>query len=708
MQRIRYICRQFGTAVMVILLTGMMPAPVVFADDAAPADPTTSTATTTTPDNGPTGPDAATYSYNAGTGLWENDYYTYNPSTKETVPKTPLDCTYNPDTSQWDTTMWQFNSTTGAYEDVPVSLPVCPANATLHGGPDTTAATAGTTPSTPAADQTTDPTIDPAVTPAPVNTQSQIAAPADATPVPTPAPATTNTDTTNNGTVSDATSAGLTNTIDSNANSGSSSVVNNDTVGSVGTGNASAAANIVNLLQSQASFAGSGLTTFTANIQGDVSGDLVIDPSVLGQSNTANPVNLANATLTNTANGSITNNINLAATSGDATARNNDNVGSVTTGGANAVADVINMINSVVAANQSFLGVINIYGNYTGDILMPVDSLNALLGTTDSGTNSNASTAVNNSDTVNVANNVALNALTGSATASNNDSVGSVNTGNAMTNLTILNLTGHQVIAANSLLVFVNVLGKWVGLIMDAPAGTTSAALGGGVTNNAVLAANTQLTNTGTYGITNNITANATTGNASAVNNDNVGSVSTGNATASANIANLFNSNFSLSNWFGILFINVFGNWHGNFGVKHAAPVIAPITSGLSGPASGVATTLSNVKVFAFVPKAAPSGGSGGNGTSGNNTMMLAPLMSTDGSGPSGSVTDTTGLEKTSAVLGAASVKPAKPQASLQSANTGFNPSTLLIALAAVGFGFVGIERVRSSLRSRQTTTSGK
>jgi hypothetical protein len=67
---------------------------------------------------------------------------------------------------------------------------------------------------------------------------------------------------------------------------------------------------------------------------------------------------------------------------------------------------------------------------------------------------------------------------------SRNTQADSAKTGDATSNLTLLNLTGHNVIAENAVLVFVNVFGKWVGLIMDAPQGATSAVLGGGVSSN--------------------------------------------------------------------------------------------------------------------------------------------------------------------------------------------------------------------------------
>jgi hypothetical protein len=145
----------------------------------------------------------------------------------------------------------------------------------------------------------------------------------------------------------------------------------------------------------------------------------------------------------------------------------------------------------------------------------------------------------------------------------------------------VLNLTGRQVDAKDSLLVFVNVLGKWVGMIVNAP-GSTAAAFGSGVVNNNVnLSSTTNVNNTGS--ITNNIDVNAVSGNASVTGNTKAGDATSGNATASANIANVSTSTFKLSDWFGVLFINVYGTWIGSFGVNTAAGTVVPL-SGMALP----------------------------------------------------------------------------------------------------------------------------
>ena len=180
----------------------------------------------------------------------------------------------------------------------------------------------------------------------------------------------------------------------------------------------------------------------------------------------------------------------------------------------------------------------------------------------------------------------------------NNTSAGNATTGTASTNAVIFNLTGHNIVASNSLLVFVNVLGKWVGVIVDAPTGATAAALGSGVTSNSV-APNLVIDATNSTQLTNNINLSSKSGNASVSGNTKAGNATTGNATASANVANISGSEVSTSGWFGVLFINVFGSWFGSFGINTAAGDAAAIQPQDSGLGGGTNTP---PRVMEFIP----------------------------------------------------------------------------------------------------------
>lgn len=410
---------------------------------------------------------------------------------------------------------------------------------------------------------------------------------------------TTGVDSTTTGTAN----TGVTNTTDvttgvqSAGTSGNAKVQGNQTTGGATSGDANTDATVINSVHSTVD-GGSGVATFSYDVNGNVVGDITLTGSG-SQANASSTTDLNNATnVTNKT--TLNNDVDLSATSGSATVQGNESTGSATTGSANTVANILNLINTIIAANQSFVGTINIYGNLDGDILISPEFIPQLIAS-NSGTvisSSNLALAMNTNDDNTIVNNVNLSATSGNASVSGNESQGGATTGSAQTNLTILNLTGHQVTAANSLLVFVNVLGTWVGMIVDAP-GATAAMLGNGVvsdTTNVSSVAN--LANTSS--ITNNVTLAAKTGDATVDGNESAGNATSGNATASANIANISTSTFNLTGWFGVLYINVFGKWLGSFGVNTAAGTIQPLT-GMAVPDKSATIAAPNLR-FGFVP----------------------------------------------------------------------------------------------------------
>jgi hypothetical protein len=104
--------------------------------------------------------------------------------------------------------------------------------------------------------------------------------------------------------------------------------------------------------------------------------------------------------------------------------------------------------------------------------------------------------------------------------------------------------------------------------------------------------------------ITNNVNVNAQSGDASAERNTSVGDVTTGDAKAASSVANIFNTVLNVKHWFGVLVINVFGDWTGDVNHDTAAgnaPEASPTArtaAANSLAAAGVATPhLANSKV---------------------------------------------------------------------------------------------------------------
>ena len=503
---VRTVLKSLAAGIVSVVLITMFPIAATTAqettDPAAASDPGQQTAASddtavqeqpeqAAPVTGPAKPngaDAKTYTYNPDTGLWENDYYTWNPVTKQTAPKTPQTYSYNPQTGKWDTTQWRYDAATGKYAPNTVSV---------------------------AADQV----------------------PADQKPA------------TSTGTYDQFYDAKISNDIKMDSKTGDASVSMNTTGGSATSGDASALLNLINLLQSSASPLQAGsLSVFNSNIYGDVQGDLMIDPGEVLSGPAAQPDSLS---VKSENSGSIDNNINLAATSGNAAVSTNTTAGNATSGNVTAVANIVNVINSIIGSGQSFLGAINIYGTLDGDILLPPDVLQTLLASNNSADPASVSlarqseTAVTNNQAIN--NQVDLSASSGKATVANNTSAGSATSGTGQTNLTILNLVGNQIAGKDVLLVFVNVMGRWVGVLYSAPKGSTAAAIGGGITQNSALPSDNDVSATTNQTINNNVALTAASGNAAVTDNTTAGNATSGDAMAAANILNILNSTFSLA-----------------------------------------------------------------------------------------------------------------------------------------------------------------
>lgn len=544
--------KQISRTVLLVsasVLIAMSSPLIALADDTAPAAPSSTTTTPTSSDPAPT-----TSSSTPATA--ETPVSTPAPATTTTPTSTPTTTssettmvppapkttyTYDAASGRWNSDRWAYDPISGSYKQTPTPVLVSPAPS-----PSTSAPTTQTT-------------------------------------------------------IDSTTTAAIANALDAVATSGDASVLRNTTAGGATSGNASSTATIINNVNSSlTSGSNQQAATFATDVMGDVNGDIMLQPMLLKAMLEAGASQPADQTTINSAtNTGITNDLTLSAASGNATVAGNTNAGNATSGTANTVANVVNIVNSMVASNQSFVGTINIYGNLNGDILIAPDFIPQLLASNGSAPAPVGTASITSNDTQSIVNNIALAAQTGQSLVEGNTNAGSATTGNASTNTVIFNLTGHEIVASNSLLVFVNVLGRWVGVIIDAPAGTTAAAIGNGVTTNTV-APDLVINATNTTQLTNNINLASQSGNASVLGNTNAGSALTGNATASANVANISNSQIGTTGWFGILFINVFGNWYGSFGINTAAG--NPIAAGSQQSTLGTKKT-SPLRVIEFIPR---------------------------------------------------------------------------------------------------------
>lgn len=645
------------------------PVPYAFAasaDGSAAPAASASCSPVATPPAGiqqPTGAAAGTYSYNSCTGLWENAYYTWDPVTKAYTPKAPYIYSCDTTTWQWTTMQWVYSPVSRAYAQIPLSVAQLPAGAqTAAGSPLACApvpAPAATSPTT--ASTTTKGSADPSTS-------------------------VTNTAST---ALNSAATATIANQLGSVALSGAADVTGNTAAGDAASGNATAAANILNSVNSSSALNGGNVVLFTANIDGNVQGNLIVDPSQLQPAGGSSALDNTNTLTVNAKDsGQIANTVNLDAASGNATVAHNTTAGNATSGNADAVANVVNELNSIVGAGKSFIGTININGNLNGNILVPQSFLDSLIATNAPSTTVALSPSETNSLGIETTTNQAIDntvhstAATGTASVTGNTAAGNATSGNGSTKVTIFNLTGHQVVGANCLLVFVNVAGTWVGVIMNAPAGATAAALGGGITGNAT---NDATVNAATNNsIANDITVAAQSGDAAVTDNSQAGNARSGNADTAVNLLNLNNSQLSLSGWFGVLFINVFGNWFGNFGAY------TPPVAGGQGGGPKPSDTANNEapaapKVFRFVTQ---------------QPAAAAPADDTPLPTVGAELASTAGR-----VLGTGMSKLPKPAGTSRGTASTSRPFQAVGGiLMAAGLSSLAVERLATARRSRRTT----
>jgi hypothetical protein len=155
---------------------------------------------------------------------------------------------------------------------------------------------------------------------------------------------------------------------------------------------------------------------------------------------------------------------------------------------------------------------------------------------------------------------------------------------------------------------------------------------------------------------------------------------------------NLENSQLNLSGWFGVLFINVFGNWFGNFGVYH--PVSTQSAGRGAGDVPMAQSELPTPKpVFQFVqphpatPSSAPA-----------NTGNTSPLIAA-----SAHLASATGEALGSSIQRLGDGIKATPTATAKHSNA---VQVVGGAMVAIGLTTLGIERVLSARAARKVVTT--
>lgn len=164
---------------------------------------------------------------------------------------------------------------------------------------------------------------------------------------------------------------------------------------------------------------------------------------------------------------------------------------------------------------------------------------------------------------VEILNNIVLSAHSGNASTHNNHTAGDATSGGAVALANVVNIANSAITAKNSFVGVINIHSDMQGDIL-VPQSIVNGLTSGGNVNDILRAAS------GSSTITNTVHANATSGNANVSENRTAGNATSGSAQSGVNLLNITDSNFQLDDWFGALFINVLGNWLGNFDIQEA------------------------------------------------------------------------------------------------------------------------------------------
>lgn len=241
----------------------------------------------------------------------------------------------------------------------------------------------------------------------------------------------------------------------------------------------------------------------------------------------------------------------------------------IATGDAAASADIVNIANRNLVGDDGLMAVINIFGEWVGDLIVPGEGVLTVLEK-----DGVRYVVIKNKNEADVENTVIAEANTGNNTAEENGGSSEIVTGAALAAANVVTLANMNIIGSNWFLLIINNFGEWDGTVVGAE---QQDAYGyefetregnGGECPTGCDAKIVSVSNDNKAIIKNTATATANTGGNIANGNTGGAGITTGNAISRANIFNLLNLNIVGDNWFfGI--VNNFGLWRGNLVFAH-------------------------------------------------------------------------------------------------------------------------------------------
>jgi hypothetical protein len=339
----------------------------------------------------------------------------------------------------------------------------------------------------------------------------------------------------------------------------------------IGTGNALSNANVTNVVNVNI-FNSDALLAFLNQIVGGNNSVDLRDALMSGDVSCVQ-CNTSTTTLISTSTNAATidNTVIVRSGTGNNTASSSD--GSlIQTGNAYANANVVNVANTNLINSHYVMLILNNFGSFSGDIVLPNASFFDNL-ISSSQTTSQSTTPVVNVTTTNTASttsDVTTTADTGnnSITTGTSTDQSVIQTGDSHSGSTVVNDINRNHIGGNSVAIVFRVFGTWTGSMYNVPTqfmwhGTPVGIefMNANDTKSQITNSPLNINTSNTASVSNDVSVSASTGNNNVVGSN--GTISTGNAYANANIFNMVNTNIIGSNWINAI-INIFGDWTGN------------------------------------------------------------------------------------------------------------------------------------------------
>ncbi|HMS22360.1 MAG TPA: hypothetical protein PKA38_01225 [Candidatus Levybacteria bacterium] len=229
----------------------------------------------------------------------------------------------------------------------------------------------------------------------------------------------------------------------------------------------------------------------------------------------------------------------------------------IKTGDAYSVVSLVNKANFTVVDSVIHIVTINIFGDFSGNIILP-----------DFHEETECASCGSSATMKNIAlieNDVTADTNTGNNSIDIASSSSMIKTGTSHSIINIVDMVNTNAVGALFQKLFINVLGKWTGNFLgwdsfEPQNGGDTLSLSN---NNNDCDCDTALITENTAIVKNTVKTKADTGTNIIHGND--GLIQTGNAYSAVSLINFINSNFFKTNGF-FAFINVFGNWSGSIG----------------------------------------------------------------------------------------------------------------------------------------------